>query len=484
MPYSKMKRWVLVGGLGLAACQARPSEPSAPASQSPSGSEEPTAPGGQTSPSSPVQSSPTTEPTPSDGGLPPDAGTPLDAGTPVPTPPSPPTSSTPPPEGCLTQETRPVQWVRSVPGSVRALATDTQARILLFARIPGGEAPQQFDPRGQLLWSGSPLSWRVDVNGASVAPSTGSIYAWGSHMNEATDFSDGAAYRLDALGQQATLLSLGGDETVLGPYFEDAQGNVLALRSTSFTSDITYTGHDGTHWSLHSFHGDDDAPGVFHYLHTAFDAQGNVVVLALLNDTLLFQGQTFGTPGQLTTVVMKLSPQGELLWARQVSSTPHDTQPQQIGVASSGQVLVLGRFAGTLDWPTGPLHATASTGFLFSLDAEGRPGWIQLLSGGESYDLAVSASGASLVSGTTHDSSSGQLWMVREYSPEGCMRWTQSWPMGSTPGRFNTLEFAWSGEDPMLAGSFQGTVSVSSDSGQPPLSSDTPAGFVLKLGPP
>lgn len=453
MSAGKPGGWVLAGCLGLMGCVA-----------------EPVAPGGPDAPSVPS----VTAPPPADSTPLPPTPLPPEPLPPAPFPPAPP----PRPESCSAMKERRLQWLNSFPGRVAALTTNAREEVAFFTETPEGDAAGLLDPEGQSLWSRPGLSPLVSFSGMSVAPSTGRFYAWGYSASSWHAFWGAAAYSFDASGQQPKLIGQGCDECSLGPYHEDANGNLLERHLSSSGSGIVYTSRAGESWHLYSWKNhDDNEPGIFHYAAAAFDAQGQIVILATLQDTTVFQGRTFGQSGQFTFVVLKLSAHQELLWVRELPATWGSRG--DIGVADSGQVVVRGRFGGSLDWPGAPLEATSIFGndFLLALDARGEPLWRQFAP--TDSHLSVAPSGASVLVSRVTAPSPGLL--VDEFSPEGCLRWSQSLTTQEAEGRVTLASVAWSGEALLLGGGFNGTVDFGSGPQQAPLDLYTPKGFLLKL---
>ncbi|REG30689.1 hypothetical protein ATI61_106158 [Archangium gephyra] len=380
----------------------------------------------------------------------------------------------------------PTAWVKTFQVPVTALATDSRANIVLTTQTPEGAAPSLFDSRGQLLWARSGISPRIQLNGLSVAPS-GELLAWGWNHGESGP-GGAIAYRFDALGLHPTVIGLCGDECGLGPYLEDAAGNLLLYSISSGGSRIGYRGVEGHDWSLlHSYSAGPFPPGFpqtpFDYWSAVFDSQGQVLVSATLEGQATFQGQSFGADTWSSLVVLKLSPQGQLVWARELPKTRATLSRLQ--TSGSGLVVGVGTYSDTLRWPGGELRTawpSRAESFLMALDAHGRISWARPLPL-DTRTLAVSPSGRIAVVSRFAEPSTGARGAlhVREYDVQGNLRWSRTWSPLDASGALWLTGMAWAGEDLVLAGSFRGAVDFGTGVQQGPTGMDTPAGFVLEL---
>jgi hypothetical protein len=377
-----------------------------------------------------------------------------------------------------------VEWLRTFPRIVSGLATDPRGDIFLLYQTGDGAALSRVDQGGQFLWSQPGFSSFVSLSGLSVAPTTGKLYTWGWRYDESGP-GGAIAYGFDASGTQPRVIGQCGDECGLGPYFEDAAGNRLESHRTSNGSGVYYSRPDGTGWSLqHWASFPSQSPTPFSYAEAVFDSEGQVLVAASLEGKATFQGRTFGAEGQIALVVLKFSSQGQLRWAREFPVT--HGRLAQLGVSSSGRVVVQGEFLGSLTWPGGVLTASKTgDGFLMSLDADGKSEWIQLLPPNpyHRYMLAVAPSGRSAVISERMDPTTPHrtLMHARVYDPEGNVRWSQTWPSAESSGRVSFRGVAWSGQELVLGGNFNGTVDFGTGIQQAPLDPYQPMGFVLKL---
>ncbi|WP_375769245.1 hypothetical protein NR798_47520 [Archangium gephyra] len=373
-------------------------------------------------------------------------------------------------------------WVKTFPHRVTALATDSRAHIALISQPPDGAAPSMLDSHGQLLWARPGVSPHVSLRGLSVAPS-GELLAWGWNHGESGP-GGAIAYGFDALGNQPTVIGLCGDECGIGPFFKDSAGHLLSYSLSSAGIGVHH-GQGATRWSLvHSYSPGPLPPDYpqtpFEYSPPVFDSQGNVLVAGELEGKATFQGRSFGADSQATVVVMKLSPQGQLLWARELPSDRVGTYRYLLQATASGMVVGVGSFTGTLTWPGGMLRAAGPT--LIALDAQGHLAWAQPLPLGASA-FSISPSGRIAVASTFSEpyTYARGAFHVREYEPQGHLRWSRTWSPLDASGSLSLAGMAWSGEALVLAGSFHGAADFGTGVQQGPTEPYTAEGFVLEL---
>jgi hypothetical protein len=369
--------------------------------------------------------------------------------------------------------------VKTFPRQVTALATDSRTNIALITQTSEGAAPSLLDSSGQLLWARSGVSPLVSLRGLSVAPS-GELLAWGWRDGE-TGPGGSIAYGFDALSHQPTVIGQCGDECSIGPFFKDAAGNLLHSNITSQGTGIHHRSPEGERWSLiHSYYSPGPAQTPFEYSPAVFDSQGNVFVAGELEGPATFQGRTFGAGPLPSLVVMKLSPQGQLVWARELPSTQARAYRYHLQATASGSVVGVGSFTGTLTWPGGVLRADGPT--LIALDAQGQLAWAQPLPLGAST-FAISPSGRIAVASEFAEPSTSarRAFHVREYDLQGTLRWTRTWSPLDASGTLSLAGMAWSGEELVLAGAFRGTVDFGTGLQQGTTEPHKAEGFVLKL---
>jgi len=145
------------------------------------------------------------------------------------------------------------------------------------------------------------------------------------------------------------------------------------------------------------------------------DRSGNIYVTTGFNDTVDFDPgpgtywlTSAGTSALWDAVILKLNPDGDFLWAKQMGSASYDSG-MSIDVDQQGNVYSTGYFTQTADFDPGPdtFNLTSLGGYdlyIQKLDSSGNFIWAktigQLLYDQYGYGLAVNADGDVYVSGT------------------------------------------------------------------------------------
>ena len=124
----------------------------------------------------------------------------------------------------------------------------------------------------------------------------------------------------------------------------------------------------------------------------AVDEYGNIYVTGFFNATVDFdpgpETLNLTSVGSVDCFVMKLDPDGNLVWVRQIGG-PEVEQGNDIAVDPRGHVVLTGYFSGTVDFDpgAGTNNLTASgayDAFILKLDANGDLRWARQGGGGES----------------------------------------------------------------------------------------------------
>jgi hypothetical protein len=231
----------------------------------------------------------------------------------------------------------------------------------------------KYTPAGMLLWS-KRLGGTQDDRGYAVAidPSADCDGAGGTNCIVVA-----GVFRLTG--------SFGGT-----PFVSAGKGDIFVAKYSSV----------GTHLWSHGFGGvdEDAANGV------AVDASGNVLVTGVFFDSASIGGAVLTSPNRDPDMyVAKFSPTGAHLWSENFWNTGADTG-RAIAVNSSGDVLVAGSFAGSINFGTGPKSSTGADDiFVAKLDGtDGSGVWANRYGGGASdsgYGIAIDSSGNVAVTG-------------------------------------------------------------------------------------
>jgi hypothetical protein len=148
----------------------------------------------------------------------------------------------------------------------------------------------------------------------------------------------------------------------------------------------------------------------------AFDNAGNVITTGRIDGNItcsLYGGEKFDltTVGTSDIFIQKLGPEGNHIWTRHCGGTG-TAQGQEVITDASGNIIVMGNFAGTVDFDPGPgtfnLTYIASpwigwATFILKLDANGNFLWAKqtepVFGGSFGYSMVMDASGNLITTG-------------------------------------------------------------------------------------
>jgi hypothetical protein len=117
----------------------------------------------------------------------------------------------------------------------------------------------------------------------------------------------------------------------------------------------------------------------------AVDSAGNVLLTGRFDGTVDFGGGPLSSAGSTDIFAVKLDAQGQHLWSRRLGGTDYE-EGSGIAVDSAGNALLTGYFAGTADFGGGPLSSAGYYDvFVVKLDAQGQHLWSRRV-GGTSND--------------------------------------------------------------------------------------------------
>lgn len=118
----------------------------------------------------------------------------------------------------------------------------------------------------------------------------------------------------------------------------------------------------------------------------AVDNAGNIVVTGAFSGSVDFGGGPLTSAGDSDVFIVKFDTDGEWVWNRRFGDT-NSQEGENVAMDQTGNVLVAGSFAGTVDFGGGPLTAPLVDVFTIKLDAFGDHIWSRRV--GASY-IAVS----------------------------------------------------------------------------------------------
>jgi hypothetical protein len=132
----------------------------------------------------------------------------------------------------------------------------------------------------------------------------------------------------------------------------------------------------------------------------AVDPSGNVLFVGSFIGTVSFGGATFmSQPNTTDAFVVKFDSLGNHVWSKQYGSTNQgpSSQASSVGTDGAGNVLVGGRYTGSVDFGAGPFVAGGNSGDLFvlKLSAAGAHVWSKKggAAGGEVRGIGADAAG-------------------------------------------------------------------------------------------
>jgi hypothetical protein len=360
------------------------------------------------------------------------------------------------------------------------------------------------DGSGNIVTTGS-FAGTVDFG---TGPLTSNVYPWMSTTSYTDVFlakyaSSGTALWSRRIGGTANDVGYGtavdgnGDVIVAGAVAGPVDfGN--GVNSTYYGGlDIfiaKYSGQDGSYkWAKQLGGSNDDLARS-----VAVDGSGNVYVTgSIYSGTVDFGGGPLSTaPNAIWGFIAKYSPSGSFVWAKIFGSTiaSAGTTGTGVGVDSSGNVIVTGQFAGTVDFGGGPvtISNTNFAMFILKLSSSGAYQWSKTFGNGNGTDviqpnaMAVDGSGNVIVTGQftgSEDLGGGALssisgsWdgFIAKYSgTNGAPLWSKSF---GAAGYDLARGVAVDGNDNVIVtGSFYGSV----DFGGGPLTSYYNNVFVAK----
>ncbi|MDH3197034.1 MAG: T9SS type A sorting domain-containing protein [Candidatus Krumholzibacteria bacterium] len=149
------------------------------------------------------------------------------------------------------------------------------------------------------------------------------------------------------------------------------------------------------------------------------DAYGNVIVTGSFRGTVDFGGGPLTCAGGTDIHVAKFNPSGNHLWSHRFGDATYDQNGRDVAVDASGNVIVAGAMAGTVDFGGGALSGAGWGIFVVKFDPSGNHVWSRLFGDdAEPWGVAVDGSGNVIVAGwftSTVDFGGGPLTSAGEH---------------------------------------------------------------------
>ncbi len=149
--------------------------------------------------------------------------------------------------------------------------------------------------------------------------------------------------------------------------------------------------------------------------------------------------------GNYDAFVMKLSPNGSVIWAKTYGG-PDDDRAYSIAVATNGDIIVTGYYGEKWTEDNGTWYITTPPdAWVFKLDPDGNMIW-QKTYGGSGNDVAksvvVESNGNILVGGVTDSFGAGEddLWVLK-LNPSGGVIWQKTYGRGNEEGSTFGLDY-------------------------------------------
>ncbi|MFO0601899.1 MAG: SBBP repeat-containing protein [Polyangiales bacterium] len=210
----------------------------------------------------------------------------------------------------------------------------------------------------------------------------------------------------------------------------------------------------------------------------AADDAGNTVAAGAFRGVLRLAGMApLTSEGASDVVVLSLSPDGSIRWARRLGG-PGTDAANAVGLDPAGNVYVVGSFTAMMDFGMGPIPASGeSDAFVVSYTSAGAPRWSRTFGGDgpdAAFAVAVDAQGPYVAgtvrgrvdfgAGPTTGSPSAEAF-VAALDLEGSPRWTRRFgPVSPRTGSAAAYGVAVAPDGAVaMVGFFQGAIDVGAD---------------------
>ena len=276
----------------------------------------------------------------------------------------------------------------------------------------------KLDPRGRILWARMGGGSLVDRGYGVATDAAGNCYVTGHYQSRDADFSgtkltnrgdyDIFTAKYDRDGKLAWIRTAGGKGYDYGHGIAvDGKGDVIitgAVVGEAEFGDVKILNEPGSHIFCAKYHADGTlvwakasngkAGGSGHGV--AVDAHGDIYIGGLSSGSGQFGDKPLVTPKGSSAVVVKLSPQGDVLWIAQQFGEP-SCLFHEITCDAGGRVWASGMFKGKAVLGTETFTTTGdkdSDAFLCHFDTDGKLLWSRVGTGPAiDYGLGVATDG-------------------------------------------------------------------------------------------
>jgi hypothetical protein len=230
---------------------------------------------------------------------------------------------------------------------------------------------------GKVRWSREYLRNRLSDTRVAASPGRdGAVFLTGNAFLYSADFGlgeaqDGFLVKFSADGEPVWQHRVGQKVRAVAA---DAVGGVLAAGEEwtveAHDAVLTRYGADGAVRWTRRFEGTGEGTAL---RAVALTPAGGAVLAGQLADTLVVDGQTFGTRGVRGFVVLAFDEDGRLAWGKEVPGAKG--RVTAVAVEADGAVAVAGDFTGLMVWGGASLGTAGP--FVFTVGADGAERWLK-----------------------------------------------------------------------------------------------------------
>ncbi|GAB3204300.1 Tfp pilus assembly protein PilZ [Pontibacter aydingkolensis] len=313
----------------------------------------------------------------------------------------------------------------------------------------------KYDASGNALWAQRAGGNSNDYGYSLALDASGNAYVTGRFQGTASFgntmlFSSGIydvfIAKYDASGNVLWAQRAGGEDNDYGyGVVADISGNAIVTGSfggIAVFGSTTLISKDNEDAFLVKFNANDDVdwalragqPAKDYGRGIAVDDVGNTYVTGYYQGYITFGNTTLKCKNDMDAFLVKYSPSGTVLWARNAGGTGKSygfAAAHGVAVDDSGNAYIIGKFGGTATFETFTLTSNSLSDdiFIAKYDASGNALWAQKAGGAyndSGSDIAVDASGNAYITGSQAINQSGNLdFFISKYNASGNVVWAQ-----------------------------------------------------------